>query len=329
MDNSELRKTAREAFRQMDEGQRHLTMEQIAAYAKGEMSESVYSTAARHLMECADCRERHDEFATFAADAEVGPDSDLEEEWQALRRRVRRNKVITMPRWGAIAASVLAVLGLSYAGYRVLAPSPAHLLAEAYAEQRSFEFRIADAKYAPIRQERGGGSAFSMPAPLLKAQSKLAEELKAAPADPQLLRLRGEAEMIARDAAAAVQTLLRANDLLPQDAAILADLGSAYALLGEVERRTENYFLAIDYLGRSIRLAANPEAMFNCALALEKAQLYDRALDQWEQYLKSDPSGEWSAEARKHRDEVAPKVKSKEKALLLDLGSGLLSPSLA
>jgi CHAT domain-containing protein/tetratricopeptide (TPR) repeat protein len=318
MDNSELRRTAREAFRQMDEGRQHLTIDQIAAFIKGKTPESHRAEAERHLLECAECRERREEFAAFLADSDEAPETDLEEEWRGLQRRIRRGRVIAMPRWAGIAAAVVAVCGFSYAGYRILAPTPAGLLAEAYREQRSFEFRIAGAGYAPIRQERGGASAFGQPTSLLKAQAGLAEKLKNSPEDPQTLRLKGEAEMIAGDAASAIQTLLRANDLLPQNAAILADLGSAYALLGEVDRRLENYMIAIDYLGRSIRLSRSSEAMFNCALALEKALLYDRARDQWDEYLKLDPNGEWSVEARRHREAVAAKVKLKEKAQLLD-----------
>src|SRR5207302_7429205 len=134
-------------------------------------------------------------------------------------------------------------------------------------------YRVADAQYAPMRVERGGSSAFSMPEPLLKAAADIAAKMKASPDNPEVLRLEGEAEMIERQAAAAVRTLQKALDFSPQDARILAALGSAYALRGDLERQPADYPNALEYFSRSLHIRPQaPEIVFNRALVLERMQ---------------------------------------------------------
>ncbi|HEV2445762.1 MAG TPA: zf-HC2 domain-containing protein, partial [Candidatus Sulfopaludibacter sp.] len=271
----DFREYAAEAFRQMDEGAAHPTMEEIGGYVRGRLPESRRAGVEAHLAACADCRERATEFELFLADAgrpEVLPREVMEEEYGRLQRRLRPGKVVQMPRrWLAIAAGVIVSLGLAGLAYRWLTPSTPQLLAEAYQERRTSEFRLAGAGYAELRQERAGGSAFSMPGSLLKAQARLQEELKSRGGDPDLLRLKGEAQTIGGDAAGAVETLKSAHDLRPGDAKILADLGAAYALLGDVEHEFHDYTQAVDYLDQSQRLdAKNLEVRFNRAIVLEK-----------------------------------------------------------
>src|SRR5439155_5879807 len=229
----------------------------------------------------------------------------------------RRPKLVIMAsRWGSIAAAILAAFGLTWIGVRLLTPSTARLLAEAYHEQRSFDFRIAGAAYAPIRQQRSGASAFTSPEPLLKAQARLAGAIKSSPDDPDILRLQGEAEMIARQAASAVRILERALDLRPQDPAILADLGAAYALRAELERQPGDRLAALEYLSRSLHTRPKaPEVSFNRALILERMLLKDQAVQEWENYLKLDASSDWANEARKHLADLNARLRAREQAL--------------
>jgi CHAT domain-containing protein/tetratricopeptide (TPR) repeat protein len=317
MVEKELVHRIREAFKQMDEGLNHPSAAQLAEMLGGELSEVRRREIEQHLETCQACRETLDDYRQFLADCQRPAARDVSQEYSDLRQRIKWRKASSSgPRWFAIAAGVIVVLGLSYAGYRILAPSPDRLLAQAYADQRSFEFRLAGAAYAPVRQERGDKTAFGLPAPLLKAQANIAEALRSRPEDPELLRFEGEAEMIARDASAAVRSLERSRDLKPRDSRILADLGAAYALRAQLEHQPADLGMALDQLSRSLQLRPDdPETLFNRALVLEQMLQKDQAAAEWEKYLKVDGTSAWAGEARKHLADLRAEMKARENAL--------------
>ena len=331
MGQSEFEGYVREAFRQMDEGVTHLSAEQMTGLAKGLSFGVARGEIAAHLAACDLCQERFRELELFLADCErpAGPDlsQELNSEWKRLRRRLWWHRALagmtnwgaipaTLPRWASIAAGIILVVGLAWVGVKVLSPSSARLIAQAYHEHRTIEFRLAGAQYAPIHIERGAGSAFSMPGPLLKATARLAEEIKNSPDNPELLRLQGEAEMLSGQAGAAVQTLQKALDFSPENAKILADLGAAYALRGDLERQPADYPNALEYLSRSIHLQPRAaEIIFNRALVLERMLLKDQAALEWEQYLRLDGKSDWAKEARSHLAKLKAAMKSREDAL--------------
>jgi CHAT domain-containing protein/tetratricopeptide (TPR) repeat protein len=310
---------------QMDRDSPHVSLEQAAALARGEISEPRRGEIAAHLAECEPCRQRVAEYQEFLADSSVdssiAPATDLDAEWRDLWNRIRRRQMMTwVTRGSAVAAGLLVALGLAYGAYWILSPSPERLLAQAYKEQRGFDLRLAGAGYAPIAPiQRGSGSVFSYPHSLLKAQERLSDELKSRPDDPELLRLRGEAEMLARQAPAAVETLEKARDLSSeqnvQAAQILADLGVAYALRADVERRFGDNTNALEYLSRAIRLQPRPETIFNRALVLERMMLYPEAVEEWKKYLQVDSTSGWAAEARQHLAEMEKKLKTRQDGL--------------
>lgn len=316
MDDTELRLYAAEAFRQMD--LLHPSIEQVADFAAGQLSGSSREEVETHLAECDPCRRRFDEYRQFVADCELPagkePEQDLGDEWEQLRRRIWRHRLVrALPRWGGIAAAVIAVAGLSWFTLGTLSPSPAKLLAKAYHEQRTSEFRLASAEHSEVRRQRGGQSAFRLPPALLKAQAKLAESNQD---DPEVLRLKGEAQMMAGDAAEAVQTLEMARDLRAQDAHILADLGTAYAFRGDIEKQYGDYLSAADSLGYAVHLDPRAqEAVFNLALVLEKMMLKDQAIEQWNNYLRLDSTSDWAKEARQHLDALQAELKRRKDAL--------------
>src|SRR5262249_3062374 len=155
------------------------------------------------------CRLRLDEYRQFVADCELpadtrhdsGSSDTVGDEWEQLRRRIKRHRILSVApkwaglgggviavaaKWGGIAAVVIALAGSSWFAIRALNPSPARLLAQAYHEQRTSEFRLAGAQHSEVRQQRGGDSAFSAPPALLKAQVRLSE---ANPEDSEILRM--------------------------------------------------------------------------------------------------------------------------------------------
>ena len=320
MERSEFQRYAQEAFRQMDEEAKHPAVERLAEYSAGDLAEGERREIAAHLAECGRCRRQLEEFEQFAAECRrpAAPPADLTSEWRELRKRIWLHRVRqAAPQWGAIAAAIAAAIGLAWAGFGVFGPPSAErLLAQAYEEQRGIEFRVAGAKHAPLRMERGGGSAFALPPSLLEAQAKLGRD---DPNDPDVLRLKGEAELLAREAGAAVQTLKKARDLRPNDARILAVLGVAYALRGGLEQQPADYPPAIEALTAALKLQPHDlEAVFNRALVLERMLIFNEAVTQWEAYLQFDSTSGWAAEARQHLAALKPKVKAREGARIVD-----------
>jgi CHAT domain-containing protein/tetratricopeptide (TPR) repeat protein len=316
----EFQRYAAEAFRQMEAGApAHPATETIADYVRGRLPEPKRAAIAAHLDACAECRECAREFEQFAADAAGAeePPADMDAAYRELERRLPRRSVIQMPRrWMAIAAMLVAALGVAAGIYGLLTPSTPKLLAEAYRERRFSELRIAGADYAPLRQERAGGSSFSLPSSLLKAQSRIKDDLQSNATDPTLLRLEGEAQMVEADAASAVQTLRRSNNLRPGDANTLAALGAAYAMLGDANHEFGDYKQAVNYLEQSLQLEPNSlEARFNRAVVLEKLLLYPEAATEWEAYLKADAASGWATEARQRLAAVLQKLGDREKKL--------------
>jgi CHAT domain-containing protein/cytochrome c-type biogenesis protein CcmH/NrfG len=317
MEQGELRRYLRKAFQAMDPETQHISVAELAAFESGELPALRSKQVEIHLEKCVACQERLHDYQQFVLDCQAPPSTDLSEEWASLKRRIRPDKRVTFMRiWLPAAASVLLAGGLSWIAFERWEQSPQRLLAQAYREQRTSVFRVAGAGYGPLRQARDAVSAFARPPSLLKAQAELAEKIKANPDDPEVLRLQGEAEMIGGDAAAAVRTLERASDLRPEDARILGDLGAALAIRGDAEGQFQDYFSSIDALSHSLHLQPrSTEVLFNRALVLEKAMLFDQAVQQWQEYLKIDSASDWAKEAQEHLSNLQKKLKSRDDAL--------------
>jgi tetratricopeptide (TPR) repeat protein len=259
------------------------------------------------------------DFSNDLTDAEIGLLASLESsrpEWQ--RRMAKQMADISRDRpahnrmWLAkAAAAVLAAGGGWLAWTQWVADDPARLIAKAYAQQRPFEYRIPGAAHAPVRQERRAVAAFQRPATLSEAEGTIATELEKHPDDVKWLELRARAEMLDRDPAAAISSLQRALERKPDDPALTADLGMAYALRAEVSNRDINYGFAIEYLGRSLKSKPDDAvALFNRAVVYEQMLLYDDAIRDWHRYLELDPSGPWRAEAQQRVAGLEQKKKS-------------------
>jgi CHAT domain-containing protein/Flp pilus assembly protein TadD len=225
-------------------------------------------------------------------------------------------------RWMAVVGLVVAavILDLYWIAQRPSRQlrSVEALLAQAYSKQRGFDLRLPGASYAPIesQQEKGETSAFSRPIALLEAESRIAVRLAKNPDDGQWLRLRARAEMLDQHYDDAVATLQRATDAQPEDVPLLADLGCAYALRAEGERRDIDYGAAIDMLWRFLRATPDsPEALFNRAVVYKRMFLYDDARKDWEHYLKVDPSSGWAQEARGRKQAIEEKMAAREQAM--------------
>jgi tetratricopeptide (TPR) repeat protein len=211
--------------------------------------------------------------------------------------------------WLARAAAVIVAVGAGWMAWvQWMAKDPARLMAEAYTQQRPFEFRIPGAVHAPVRQRRGVAS---RPPELLEAEAKIIRELDKDPDNVKWLELRARAEMLAWDAETAIATLLRALERKPDDPDLLADLGMAYALRAEAQNRSVDYSAAIDYLGRSLKAKPNSrEALYNRAFVYERMSDYDDAQREWRRYLDLDTAGAWREEAKRHLADIEQKKRS-------------------
>ena len=190
-------------------------------------------------------------------------------------------------------------------------------LAEAYGQQRLFEFRLAGGAYVPVQNRRDNErSAFAKPIVLLEAENRIAGRLARDPDNVEWLRLRARAEMLDRDYDAAVSTLKRASDARPEDVTLLGELGCAYALRAEGQQRAIDYGAALEMLWRFLRARPDsPVALFNRAVVYERMFLYADAVKDWEHYLELDPAGGWADEARGRKQAIERKMLAREQAV--------------
>jgi|HubBroStandDraft_1064217.scaffolds.fasta_scaffold00079_19 cytochrome c-type biogenesis protein CcmH/NrfG len=259
-----------------------------------------------------------------AAQDVTGPPTDEEEKLAGKARladpRSRRQLVdrIVPPKrtdgpwhlilrwWPAAGLAVAALAGV--VGYPIWARSPAHterLLADAYTKHRQMEMRVPGAKWGPVRTQMGTeSSSFNQPVELTDAVSNIKRGIDAHPDDPTWLQLQGRADLLDGKDEAAIVELERAHALRPADASILLDWGTA---LFEKAEKTDPKLRAdaFERFSEGYRLKPDdPALLFNRALAAQRIPVYNEARDDWEKYLRIDPTSGWAQEARQHLNEV-------------------------
>jgi CHAT domain-containing protein len=176
------------------------------------------------------------------------------------------------------------------------------LLATAYAEHRTLEFRIPNARFGPLRVTRGSQTSnLNKPSSLLRAEALIGSSLEKDPDSVDWLQAKARADLLDGSYEAAIQTLKRALELRPDDPALLTDLASAYGQRAEDGRQPSDYGDAIELLGRALALIPDDSvALYNRAIVSERAFLFKQAEADWQHYLRVDPTGDWANDARKH-----------------------------
>jgi CHAT domain-containing protein len=205
----------------------------------------------------------------------------------------------------AVAASLaFAVAGVAWWSMR-RSSDPELLLAKAYTEARPFEYRLPDAGYGPVRQQRGAGSAFDRPQPLIDADAQIKRGLSAHPDDPHLLLLEARAQLLERDYEGAIASL--GCDAKPGsgDPALLAVCGTALAVRGSVENRGADRGKAIDLFLKALKgQPSNPELLYNLALLYQEQADLDEAWKVWQRLLGTNPPTGWRQEAAAHIESI-------------------------
>src|SRR5437660_12106506 len=104
MDQSELDRYVREAFREMSDKTPHPAIEQLTALVRNELDGGRRAEVEGHLSSCPICRAQLEELREFLQECGRPPDSHVAPRWEELQGRVRRRKAAMLMRpWGSIA----------------------------------------------------------------------------------------------------------------------------------------------------------------------------------------------------------------------------------
>lgn len=250
---------------------------------------------------------------------------DLSPEEQELVERLSRPRatVIALPRprvsrWLPVAAGLAAVFsGGSFWLWRANTVNrPATLLARAYTESRQIEWRLPDAGWTQPGAQRSG-SPFRNPA-LAEAEALLTRQDGSN--DPRIAILQARAALLDFRIEAAITLLDKAVSQAPDWAEALTDLAVAHALRADRLGQPEGYGAAIEYSTRALRLEpGNSRALYNRALAFERLNAFERALEEWKAYVQSESRAEWVREGRRHIEEIERRIRERG-SLLKDPG---------
>lgn len=236
--------------------------------------------------------------------------------------RELKNRRKFLLRLGTLLVFLGAGLGCSFQGW--LNPSPDRLLARAYGEQRTLELRITGAKHAPLRLNQRVSSSFDRPRSLLEAEARIGRLLQRLPEDTVSLSQRGRTGLLTWTYEAAITDLQHALDSDSKSPEILTDLASAYFERAESEQRFDDYGTAFELQSRALQAQPdNLTTLFNRAITSERLFLFKQCFEDWNHYLRLDPSGAWADEAR----ERLAKVRSGFDAHERRIAEPLLTPA--
>ncbi len=199
-------------------------------------------------------------------------------------------------------------------------------VAAAYAQGRTIEPRFTGVDSGPYQKPaitlgpEDQSEELNRPA-FLEAWNKLSHKLTSGgKLDPRWLQIKGRLLLLKDPGSAktAEETFQQAQLGGLKDHSLEIDLAVSYF---ELESKTDkpNLSKTIDQL-RKVLESDSPKpnreeqavALFDLALAYEKTKAWDLALATWQEYLKTDPSGPWAEEARKHLAEARSRVSKQQ-----------------
>jgi CHAT domain-containing protein len=231
-----------------------------------------------------------------------------------ILKRTFSNKPL---RWIFLGVATGIVGGLLLGIFRGFGDDAERLLAKAYADRRTIELRISGAPYASMRQERGRTDLeINQPESLVEAKLAIIKHLKQNPNEPTWLQANARAELLNHNFESALSNLHRALESRPDSPELLTDLASGYFERAQTTDQAIDYGTAIEYLGEVLaKTPDNTIALFNRAIVCEKMFLYAQAIDDWEHYLKVDPAGNWSNDARSRLSQLRLKIEEQKQAM--------------
>jgi tetratricopeptide (TPR) repeat protein len=210
----------------------------------------------------------------------------------------------------ALPAVALIAVGIWYL-QRDTPEKVAKLEAQAFTEQRTTQMRIPYAGYAAFNQKRSGDnpSRSALPPSLNRAADKIAQHLQKEPDDPQWLMLSARLDLWDSNYKAALSSLERISDSQAiQSPEYLMTRAFALFQKSEALKESQGYSEAVDLLDKALQKApGDPVLLFNQAIACEKIHSYECAESDWNRFLAVEKDPQWTAEARKHLDQIREK----------------------
>jgi tetratricopeptide (TPR) repeat protein len=182
-------------------------------------------------------------------------------------------------------------------------------LNNAYKSERPLQSRVTSLTYAPFRNLRGANDENIDLIERNRAERILLDEV-AENLIAENLHALGRLYLVKKDFEQAVTQLEKAKNIMPRDAGILNDLGTAYLekskmISGDEEGRIKTVAGALEMFEESLRFnPLSPEARFNKALTLEMLNLPGQAENAWKEYLELDSDSPWAEEARKNLQHI-------------------------
>jgi len=252
-----------------------------------------------------------------------------------------------LPRLAYAAAGIAAVVSGFVWGPVLLANMELkradNLVKAAFVEKRTIESRFSGAPAADFRPNpvtlgpNDAASDFERPE-LAKAQGLVADKVKTG--DPRWLQQQGRISLLRGDARGlsdAEKMFETASRKDPNSASLKIDLAVTYY---ERDSKDEhpNLQKSLDMLLEVLhRNNLNNEdratALFDLALAYEKTQAWDLAVDTWQKYLDVEKSGPWVEQVKQHLKDAQGKILPKReqgyespKYFLEEVAKGSLRP---
>jgi tetratricopeptide (TPR) repeat protein len=209
-----------------------------------------------------------------------------------------------LPRWIVAPAALAACVAIAFAVWFTQRDTPEKvekLLAQAYTEHRTMEYRWPGAEWGPVRVTRGSGqSSLSRPTAQLEAEKILAEHQASAAIDPNWLTAKAEAELLDNQSHMAITDLTQALSTKPGSIDIELMLAIAYAQEGDRVGDSASRKKALELLNQVIlqKTPPDPAALFNRALLYQRLNIPEKARADWDELLKTGDLRPWQDEAR-------------------------------
>jgi tetratricopeptide (TPR) repeat protein len=311
--------------------------EVLQELAAGILSPAMAGQTMQHVARCNTCgaalRRYIREFSEEQSPDDIAILNQLESSKPQWQKRLVRELIGGGKRFpwlkAAPAAVALAVVIFAViqgpallADYKV--KKAATQVASAFTERRTTLMRlpaVQHSDYKPFPIELGpenGRGLDEVPTSLHDATGAANNNLRAANADPRWLQIQGRAllwESTPGSLEKAEKDFEKARSSGLASPSLEIDLAASYF---ERDSRAEHPDLQrtlkvlSEVLGKpNLSKDDQASALFNLAIAYEKTQAWDVAVDTWEKYLKVDPSSGWATEARQHLKEGKEKISGK------------------
>jgi CHAT domain-containing protein len=310
--------------------------------AAGILAPAMAEQTMLHVAECKSCgptlRQYLREFSEEQSPENIAILKELQSSKPAWQKKLVRESIgggrrfpwlKVVPGMAALAAVIFAfVQGPAlWAGFQLHQAQKE--VAAAFVERRTTTMRLPSVDYSPyspfpvVLGAEDGRGVDEVPTSLHDASGAANKNLRGANADPHWLQIQGrallwEATPSSLDKAEKDFEKARAEGLATPSLEI--DLAASYF---ERDSRAEhpNLQRTLNLLSEVLskpNLSKDDQAsaLFNLAIAYEKTQAWDLAVETWEKYLQVDSTSGWAKEARQHLKDAEAKVSVRQQGEL-------------